>query len=209
VKNGNRNAVAPEVDILDVWIKNDGSSAKKDMAKNKVCTKAYTIEGAEKLPYNIESISKTQINDFILLKPNIHYKLDSDDGYIQFTDSLEIGSNDLVAIYMRSNKDPSLNKGFYFDSTKILWVLKPVDEIDSLAEDPLRYNLMWRNVYSMSGNTEDLTNYKLSIVRKDEDSKEDKQKEYDKLGNSYYAQIIGLADDKGKPLVQNGDIFED
>ncbi len=208
LKNGDRKAVAPEVDILDVWIKNDGSQMKKEMAKANGSRSAYIIEGAEKLPYNGDSISNTQKHDFILLKPNVHYKLDKDDGYVQFTDSLEISSNDMVAIYMRSKKDPSLDKGYYYDTTGILWVLKPVDEIDSLAEDPLRYNLMWRNVYSMSGNTEDLTNYKLSVVRKDQDDKENKQKEYDKLGNYYYAQIVGLADDKGKPLVQNGDIFD-
>lgn len=208
LKNGNRKAAAPEVDTLHVWIKNDGSQAKKDMAKANGHRSAYIIEGAEKLPYNRDSISKTQIHDFIPLKQNIHYKLDNDDGYIQFTDSLELSSTDMVAIYMRS-KDLSLNKGLYYDTTGILWVLKPVDEIDSLAEDPLRYNLMWRNVYTMSGNTEDLTNYKLSVVRKDQDNKEDKQKEYDKnSANKYYGELVGLTDDKGKPLVQNNEIFD-
>lgn len=204
-KNGDPNVKAPEIGSFDVWLKDDGIS-RQDLVKTQGRELVYIIDNEAKYPYN-DSIFKKQTYTYYKLTPKVHYNIDLNEGYIQFTDSIYIGTNDQIAIYLHS-KDNTIQKGDYSDpSRKVLWSLKG-NEINSLMEDPLRYNLMWRNVYSMS-KTEDLTNFKLSIINKDPDIATDKDGTEKKSGSDlYYSNIVGLADEKGKPLTAYSDIFD-
>ncbi len=204
-KNGDPNVKAPEIASCDVWLKDDGMT-RQDLVKNWVKDTVYIVDDAAQYPYGDNAVKK-QPYTYYQLTPKVHFNIDLNEGYIQFTDSISIGTNDQIAIYLRS-KDGSIQKGDYSDpSRKVLWSLKG-NEINSLKEDSLRYNLMWRNVYSMS-KTEDLTNFKLSIVNKDPDITTDKDGTEKKTGSDlYYSSIIGLADGKGKALTAYSDIFD-
>lgn len=206
-KNGTGVSTASPVDSLEVWVKADKIASSNHMYYTSDENVYLTESDTSSL--TVENIKQTQRSKFLKLKENIHYKLTKEDGYIQFTDSIRILTTDLVAIYLRS-KDGSINKGNYkidgSDTLRVLWPLKPSGYIDTPAEDTARYFLMWRNVYSIPQN-ENLMNLKVAIKKKNADNSSDTSSKTTTSPPRFYSEIIGIADDKGNTLIQDGSIF--
>jgi hypothetical protein len=205
-KNGTGVSSVSPVDSLEVWVKADKIASSNHMYYTSDDSVYLTETDTSFL--TADSIKKTQRSKFLKLKENVHYKLTKEDGYIQFTDSIKILSTDLVAIYMRS-RDGSIKKGEYridgTDTLRVLWPLKPAAYIDVPAEDPARYFLMWRNVYSIPQN-ENLMNLKVSIKKKNADNSDTSSKTTMSPAR-YYSEVVGIANDKGNALIQDGSIF--
>jgi hypothetical protein len=193
--NGNRSVVPPaKIDSLEVW---------RQVRERE---SAISAQSNVRKDLFIDTLQR-QKNSFEKLVEGRHYTLDPDEGYIRFVDTVQINEIDQVGIILKTSE---FVKGRFAslvgaDTVSRLWLLKQEGQIDSAAVDTSRYYLMWRNVYQMSHIT-DFNAFKLSVIRSEKDSK----KEYDQDENSkeFYAYTLGLADDKGKPLVTRNDIYD-
>lgn len=146
----------------------------------------------------------TSLKRFKKLQQNKDYKLNHKEGWILFTNE-QITSNDLIALSMLVG-DNVIVKGNILNPEEdpeedSLWVLK---HRDAEGKDPnsSTYNLMWRNVYSLSG-TAKPESFNIEILR----SLDGKDHLKD-ANNKYYSEILGITNDKGSALIENEDVFD-
>jgi hypothetical protein len=189
LKNAVKNpTLPPKITDLQVWLRVDAQ--KKEQIKRDDPSRIVK-------PCYLED----QSYDFELLKPERDYKLNPDEGYIQFLDSISIQSNDVIGIYLRTS-DGSISRGTDPGAdTSTLWALKPEYLIDDATKDP-RFYLVWKNVFKLDASN--INSMKLRVVRKNQSE----QKEYnsDDKGK-LYSETMGLTDKTGTPLRTRSDIF--
>ncbi|MGA2506228.1 MAG: hypothetical protein ABSF80_01965 [Chitinispirillaceae bacterium] len=152
---------------------------------------------------------------FVLLQPERHYHFNPKEGWIHFFDSVTIADpQDMIAIFLRTGTgkggpgelkhggDLKDSAGFNYPDDS-LWVLKPNQYIDSLGADPAHFRLMWRNVYSIPGNVQDITKFILRIYHTGQDI-QDTVKNLD--DGTYISDVMGVTKN-AVALTQNATIF--
>ncbi|MCX7725516.1 MAG: cell surface protein SprA [Chitinispirillaceae bacterium] len=202
-QGGNSNP-PPKVTMLSVWRSYD-----RTFTENKSNIKMVKLDTTNQL-YLFERLERDK-----------HYYLDPEEGYIRLADSINLLANQQLAIFMRAedtidSKYASLKKGkieivqgydtlskqYKNDTLYTLWILKPLQPIDSAGADTSRFFLMWRHVYRPA-NFEDLTNFKLKVERLTKDTRDTIEKYNDK----FYTYILGLADNNNVLKTSNKFIY--
>jgi hypothetical protein len=186
---------APEVDTLFVWITN--VTMKNTAAQDKQVGKTgnvYKVVGTQQIWYK-------------KLIENRDYFVDRKQGSVLF-DSVIVNDADAIGIHLVT-KNPAVipNKGANIEDTvhvnlqqdSLLWTLKPPDQQDSTSPT---FMLMWRNVYLLPSPF-DKDKFKLRVTRYPPDTLTDK------AGTVYFSYLLGLTDDRGIPLVNYTQIFDD
>lgn len=144
--------------------------------------------------------SDPQVYDFVRMHRDRQFYLNETEGWIRFEDSVDV-SNNHVAIYMRSNSDPSLNKGSMTftvnsegepDTAWNLWVLKQQIPVDSAGTDiTSKFHLMWRNVYDLDSS--DWSKFKFNIVQKTPDDETEREAIESNGKTLKISEILGIA----------------
>jgi hypothetical protein len=181
-KTSNGYVAPPNVDTLEVYL----------LQENYQTTQVQDLVTAKD--------EHDQQRKFIKLIPDKHYELYREEGYIRFDTT--INADNMVAIYLRTS-DTKLNKGKYKeDGTLVLWTLKPRDEIYKAEDDPERFYLMWRNVYTLD--TNQMATFNLTLKRHVEGEKDSSLYE----GDSMLSAILGLTNKEGKPQIEYEQIYD-
>ncbi|MBN1308459.1 MAG: hypothetical protein JXA18_11110, partial [Chitinispirillaceae bacterium] len=169
----------------------------------------------------VDTVGETSL--FERLERDRHYYLDDAEGWIRFADSITFLDNQQVAVFMRTDDSANaeyapLQKGrmdtltrydsttqkWVLDTVWTLWTLRPkTQQINAAADDTSRFYLMWRHAYG-PGDFSDPASFKLAVKRIDEDKTDEK---VEQAGNTFFTEIIGVADNNNKPFVTNTQIF--
>jgi hypothetical protein len=192
IDGGSLSAPAPpEVKKLDVWRQIESQDEQQLIST-----------------YGSENVGKFYVDEplgqhlqFVKLQPERHYKLYPREGYIRLFDTSGVRDQDIVAISMQT-EGAAFDKGVTGDT---LWVIKPGVAYDYIDQNPAKFRLMWRNVYRLSGDIEDITKFKILVYQKDIDQAQDSTIH---IGPVLLSKILGLTDDKGEALSDRDNIFK-
>jgi hypothetical protein len=200
LRGGNSGSQLPpdlEVKELQVW---------KKISNDEVQSIWRSDPGRKIRDFIIDPVDTTKYK-FVKLERNRHYTLYEKEGWLRFTDSVTINeAQDMIAIYLKTQ---SLEKGggprLPADSgyPHSLWVLKPDGYIESMSSDPARFRLMWRNVYDIPGDVQDISKFVLRVYHTGQDIA-DTQRTI--TGDIYIADAMGLTSN-GVALTTRQDIF--
>jgi hypothetical protein len=195
IDGGSINAPAPPaVKELEVW-------RQIEVTDEQQLISTYGTENVGKF-YVDEP--KGQQHQFVRLQPERHYKLYPKEGYIRLFDTSGVRDQDIVAISMQT-EDAALDKYANANPGDTLWVIKPAVAYDDIDKSPAKFRLMWRNVYRLSGEIEDITKFKIRVYLKNIDGAQDST---DHIGTVLLSKILGLTDDKGEALSDRENIFK-
>ncbi|MBN1130072.1 MAG: cell surface protein SprA, partial [Chitinispirillaceae bacterium] len=190
LSGGNANAPAPPaVTKLEVWLQVDQYDEQKIIDKY----------GSENLVSFLVDEPAGKRFKFMRLIPERHYHLNRTEGHIRLFDSANVRDADVIAISLET-EDARFNKG---TSDSTLYVIKPENPYENISVNPARFRLMWRNVYDLSGEIEDITKFRLRLYHVDKD-RGDTVKTID---NVYISEIMGLTDKNGEPHSGRQNIF--
>jgi hypothetical protein len=194
INGGSINAPAPpEVKTLEVWRQIEVTDEQQ----------LISTYGSDNVGKFYVDDPKGEQHQFVRLQPERHYKLYPKEGYIRLFDTSGVRDQEIVAISMQT-EGAAFDKYANAKPGDTLWVIKPAVPYDYIAKNPARFRLMWRNVYRLSGEIEDITKFKIRVYQQGKDVQDTNKT----IGTVLLSKILGLTDDKGEALSDRDNIFK-
>jgi hypothetical protein len=188
----------PEVKRLDVW-------RQIETQDEQILISTYGSGNVRSFYVDnpLNGRNQSDHHQFVRLQPERHYHLNPREGYIRLFDTSGVREQDIIAIGMWTDGD-SLNKGVSGDSlSDTLYLIKPSTPYDKIEQAPDRFRLMWRNVYRLSSEIEDITKFKIRVYLQGQDV----QDTVLTIDNKYISEILGLTDKNGEARTELKDNF--